>query len=379
MGRIAKLSRASLFSFAALIFLSSTAYSQQMHGWWDHWFDDKGYPSDCKSSQEIKIMAFWCRDPLYVCENGGTPKQVEFAKQSLQTCLQHQDVMTGICYTGKYFGIRASARAETVGALQKCGVPSTNVASVQSVWITPKGYPSGSSGAANPGDQVNRNINAATNKVQRSILGLFGIRTAEAQEAAETNEDAARAAVQDTIPTSDMLAPLREERWDDKADQLRALDPNDPELNYANGPGWVPSEAQLAELDNEIARVKELKADSHRQVFANLSDKATSHSQRVILDTLMPNGRPVGEVIGTSDSRWRTVSPDDFGRIEATFNSLGGVTATPPTGYDGLYYLLPQLGFYGIRESKAYGRTLDFNLPSVPAVIGVHFNPERAQ
>ena len=134
--------------------------------------------------------------------------------------------------------------------------------------------------------------------------------------------------------------------------------------------------AEIHYLPGQIASLKVL-AQKLSNVFTSESNetapqtggdaKPTNPS-----DILAPNGVPVGENVGGAKPGVQTVPTDKLTEIIDKLKG-SGATLEPERNYPGDWYSLPNgQGGFGVRDSKANGRTLDVNIPSVPDVTKVH-------
>ncbi|MDR0780158.1 MAG: hypothetical protein LBF16_05615, partial [Pseudomonadales bacterium] len=91
-------------------------------------------------------------------------------------------------------------------------------------------------------------------------------------------------------------------------------------------------------------------------------------------DILLPNGQPIGNVIGGAGPRIRTVTPNEFSQLQAQLLN----DATPiasPSGYAGTWYQRADGTIFGVRASGNSGITIDIvksNNPGLPPGFKVH-------
>ena len=94
------------------------------------------------------------------------------------------------------------------------------------------------------------------------------------------------------------------------------------------------------------------------------SGSVAASVDRSVLETLLPNGNPVG-VAGFRYEAWRTVGRPEFDTILSELMKYSKPAANPKTRYGWPQYDLGTSGWMGVRSSKDFGTTLDFNFPGL--------------
>ncbi|CAB3857225.1 hypothetical protein LMG26841_02269 [Achromobacter dolens] len=125
-------------------------------------------------------------------------------------------------------------------------------------------------------------------------------------------------------------------------------------------------------------------ADGNAYLGGSVTPMAEPQGPQVILndatnrgstsDILMPNGIPVGNVHPGAGPRIRTVTPEQFGALQAQLMSGASPVPTPP-GYAGTWYQRADGTVFGIRNSVKSGATIDVvksNNLSLPPGFKVH-------
>lgn len=146
---------------------------------------------------------------------------------------------------------------------------------------------------------------------------------------------------------------------------------------HAQGtPGYEADQGSLATPSYD--------ADGNAYLGGSVTPMAEPQGPQVILndatnrgstsDILMPNGIPVGNVHPGAGPRIRTVTPEQFGALQAQLMSGASPVPTPP-GYAGTWYQRADGTVFGIRNSVKSGATIDVvksNNLSLPPGFKVH-------
>ena len=164
----------------------------------------------------------------------------------------------------------------------------------------------------------------------------------------QTDDDSAASpeqVAQEEEEEDNLLDPnaVAQASWNAQINALRQVDPNNPALAYVAPPGWVPSGAELANLNATIQ---------------------AAAIQRVT-DAVMPGGVPIGEEGSSPNVR------ELPGGLEAAQNLFDyirvGGTVTPSSGPGVTVVELPGGGSYVTfrPESDSDLPAIDFNVPGV--------------
>jgi hypothetical protein len=157
---------------------------------------------------------------------------------------------------------------------------------------------------------------------------------------------------EDERAPEDMLdpnVPLRQAQWDTAIATLRAIDPDNAQLSSLTAPGWVPSNQDIALINQEIGMAV----------------------TRRVTDFVMPSGHPIGRQGGNVDVR---VLQGGAKAAQKAFDylSVGGTSLTGD--YPGTLVKLPgDAGFVGLLTNSQGIPTVDLNLPSAFGVLRLHY------
>ena len=148
-------------------------------------------------------------------------------------------------------------------------------------------------------------------------------------------------------------------------------------LKRSNGELWVAYESLLRRVPN-LGEHLEMRAKTFADVLdRHLKQSPGTYSLAVLRQKLLPSGVPVG-VSGTSaDIREISGSAIDAEKFLRDISS--GCTKVDKAGYEGVAVEAPGGGFLGARyhmaKSPQTAITIDVNIPGVPEIKKIKFNP----
>ena len=190
------------------------------------------------------------------------------------------------------------------------------------------------------------------------ILGfaaeLFGAPSARAQEGPPGEEDEEGSRRGSGERALEPAEELRLFQYGNAMRRLRALEPDNPELSTLTGPDYVPTEAVVREVQQELAAAE---ARAKRA-----SDLLTGRREPDIAHIVASGGVPVGYRLRVFGSRARsfvrTVPPEEFNEIKRKLLQLPWRLVNDPS-YKGTWYELNDDTAFGFRTNKQGIATID--------------------